>query len=471
MEGGIHRPGVEILRSRALVRIGEKTIYHRDTETQRRLNCFLSVSVSLCLILCFPCFTDAKVYIDITAPSAKRLPIAIQGLHSMEGEVATAASKITEIISQDLEMSDVLRVLDRTSYPKELLRDELSPEKIEFKSWVAIGTEVLVKGRVTMDGRKVTVDARLYDVTAGKQLMAFKYTRDIKEIRRIAHKIADEIIANLTGEKGVFSTRMAFVSTSTGNKEIYSVDYDGDGVEALTQNGSINLSPSLSPDGSAISYISFKGGRPAVYIKDNLNGKENKLPIQEGTFMGASWAPDGKRLAVVVSIEGNADIYLINRDGSGLARLTDNWGLDVSPSWSPTGKEIAFVSDRGGSPQIYLMDSSGGSVRRLTFEGSYNASPAWAPKRDRIAFAGTSNGKFDIFTINSDGSDLRQLTANAGNNENPTWSPDGRFMSFSSTRDGAASIYIMHSDGTGQKRITRLKGSSTSPSWGPRPKE
>jgi len=459
---------------------------HRDTETQRKhtdIKSFLSASVPLwlkigntivkCLFLIFllPLITDAKVYIDISSPTAKKLSIAIPQLNSAGDGAAIVASKVTDVITKDLEISGIVSFIDKASSLVDPLKAELSPERIDFKPWVALGAEFLTKGKVSVEGRNITVDVRLYDVTAGKQVMVSIYVRDAKDLRKIGHMVADDIIANLTGDRGVFNTRIAFVSNSTGNKEVYVMDFDGEGVEAATKNGSINLSPAWSPDGSAISYVSFKGGRPSVYIKEIGNDKEARLSVPEGTSLGASWSPDGKKLALVISRDGNADIYAINKDGSGLTRLTDNWGLDVSPSWAPNGKEIAFVSDRGGSPQIYIMDSSGGNVRRLTFEGSYNSSPAWSPKGDRIVFAGTSDGKFDIFTINPDGSNLSQLTVDAGNNENPTWSPDGRFISFSSTRDGGSIIYIMHSDGADQRRVAPMKGKSTSPAWGPRIKE
>lgn len=415
-----------------------------------------------------PHVTDAKVYLKIGSPTIQLLPIAISNL-TAEGEAAITASMITEVIVSDLETSGILNILDKAVYPSDPLKAELSPERIDFKPWLAIGAEALVKGKVAIEGRNLTVDARLYDVTTGRQVMISRYSREAKEFRKLAHEIADSIIANLTGERGVFSTRIAFVSNVRGNKEIFTMDYDGEGVEAVTQNGSINLAPAWSPDGSSISYVSFKEGRSAVYIKEIRNGNDRKLLLPEGTSMGASWAPDGQRLAVVVSRGGNADIYAINRDNSGLTRLTDSWALDVSPAWSPTGKEIAFVSDRGGNPQIYIMDSSGGNARRLTFEGRYNVSPSWSPKGDRIAFAGMSDGKFEVFTINLDGSGLMRLTTDAENNEGPTWSPDGRFITFSSAKGGG--IYIMRSDGTGRKKVTSMKGKATNPSWGPRVKE
>lgn len=448
MEKRFNRPGVGILN-----------------KTKKTLLALLLIFTSL------PHTIDAKVYLKIGSPTIQLLAIAIPQLNSSADEAATVASKVTDVITKDLEISGIFSIIDKASFLVDPLKSELSPDKIDFKPWGALGAEFLTKGSLAAEGRNITVDVRLYDVATGKQVMASRYTRDARDARKIGHTIADDIIANLTGERGVFNTRMAFVSNGTGNKEIYVMDFDGEGVEAITKNGFINISPAWSPDGSAISYVSFKGGRPSVYIKEIENGKETKLSVPEGTSLGASWSPDGKKLALVISRDGNADIYAINRDGGGLTRLTESWGLDVSPSWAPNEKEIAFVSDRGGSPQIYIMDSSGGNVRRLTFEGSYNASPAWSMKGDRIAFAGTSEGRFEIFTINPDGSDLRQLTANTGNNENPTWSSDGRFISFSSTRDGGSSIYIMHSDGADQRRIDSMKGKATSPAWEPRIKE
>lgn len=448
-----------------------KDIYRRGAEAQRYIMQRAIPFACLLILSCLVPMANAKVYIDISSPAAKKLPIAIPGLYSAEGEAAKAASRITEVIAHDLEVSGILNILDKTTYPADPLKSELSQEAMDFRPWTAIGAEALVKGKVSMVGRNITVDARLYDVTTGKQIMASVYSKDSREFRKIAHKIADDIIASLTGEKGAFNTRIAFVGNGTGNKEIYVMDYDGEGIEALTQNGSINISPAWSPDGSVISYVSFKGGRPSVYVQEAGSRKAAKLPTPEGMSLGASWAPDGKRLALVISRGGNSDIYAINKDGSGLARLTDSWGLDLSPSWSPDGKEIVFVSDRGGSPQIYIMESSGANVRRLTFEGKYNSSPAWSPKGDRIAFAGVSDGRFEIFTINPDGSGLMQLTSHSGNNETPSWSPDGRLIAFSSTREGGSGIYIMRPDGTDQRKIGSTKGKATNPNWGPRRKE
>lgn len=426
-------------------------------------------------ILTIVCFffnhhnSDARVFIGIGLPETNTLPIAIPSFHSTDVEAELIAAKISEVIISDLEASGILDILHSATYPSDPLRAELSSSAIDFKPWLGIGAESLVKGKVVLEGRNIAVDARLYDVTTGKQLMASKNKKDANEFRKVAHDIADSIIESLTGERGVFSTRIAFISNIGGNKEVFTQDYDGEGVEVVTRNGSINISPGWSPDGSAISYVSFKEGRSAVYIKEVRSGTDKRLLLPEGTSMGASWAPDGRKLAVVISRKGNSDIYVMNSDGSGLVRLTDNWGLDVSPSWSPTGKEIAFVSDRGGSPQIYIMASSGGNVRRLTFEGKYNASPSWSPKGDRIAFAGISNGRFEIFTINPDGSGLMQLTVDSENNESPTWSPDGRLIAFSSAKGGG--IYIMHQNGSGRRKVTSIKGIASNPSWGPMLKE
>lgn len=425
----------------------------------------------LFIFAALPHTIEAKVYLKIGTPNVQLLAVAIPNL-SANSEATNISARITETIINDLEVSGILKILDRSTFPTELLNQELSPEMIDFKKWFSIGAEAIIKGKVSASDNNITIDARFYEVQAGKEAMAVMHTTDKKDMRKIGHMVADDIVENLTGEKGIFTTKTAFVSDITGNKEIYLMDYDGEGIEAITKNGSINLSPAWSPDGFALSFVSYKDGRPAVYIRELAGGNDTRLKVLDGTIIGASWSPDGDRLAIVVSRDGNADVYSISRDGSSLTRLTDNWGLDVSPSWSPDGKEIAFVSDRGGSPQLYLMDSSGGNVRRLTFEGNYNASPSWSPKGDRIAFAGANNGRFDIFTIRPDGSGLiMQLTANAGNNENPTWSPDGKFITFSSTRDGGSNIYIMHSDGSGQKRVLFVKGKATTPAWGPRSKK
>jgi TolB protein len=280
------------------------------------------------------------------------------------------------------------------------------------------------------------------------------------------HRLADEIIRALTGEPGIFSTKVAFVGTATGQKEIYTADYDGFNVRQITADKSISMLPRWSPDGRKLMLVSYRGGGgPVLYMKEMDSGGLKRISAREGLNIGAAWAPDGTKLATTLSVDGNPDIYTIDTSGRILERLTNHWGIDVSPSFSPNGQKLAFVSNRSGSPQVYVRDLAGGTEERLTFEGNYNTSPAWS-SLDKIAYTSMNQGRFEIFSINPDGTQPRQLTEDQGNNEDACWSPDGRYIMFSSSREGGAyHLYMMTANGQNQRRISFFQGQQTSPSW------
>jgi TolB protein len=292
----------------------------------------------------------------------------------------------------------------------------------------------------------------------------------IDEHRALAHRLSNEILFLLTGQKGMFLSHLAFVNRRKGKKqmikEIFICDVDGHNIKQITFDKSIALLPRWSPDGRKLLYNSYKDGGPMLFLKNLSTGVDRRISSRAGLNIGASWASDGDRVALTLSHGDNPDIYTIDLKGNILDRLTRHWGIDVSPSFSPDGSRIAFVSNRSGSPQIYIHDTASGAEQRLTFEGKYNTSPTWS-SLDRIAFSGMSNGRIDIYTIRSDGTDLRNLTEGQGNNEDPCWSPDGRYLAFSSNREGGYHLYVMTASGHNQRRITFGNGEQTSPSWSP----
>jgi TolB protein len=410
---------------------------------------------------------SGRIYIDINAPSIQKIKIAIPDFRrlSNQGEHAELSTALPAVISNDLDMSGYFTPMDKGAFLDENA-PSLVPGDIRFKDWSVIGAELLLVGGVTSIGQSIEVEIKLFDIFWGRQILGKRVIGKIKGYRSLMHRLGNEIIYALTGYKGMFLSKLAFVSTSTGRKEIFVSDYDGHDVQQITSDKSIALFPRWSPTGDRIVYNSYKDGGPMLYLKEFSSGDVRRISARKGLNIGAAWSAGGKRLALTLSHKGNPDIFTIDLEGKIMDRLTRHWGIDVSPTFSPDGKEMAFVSNRSGSPQIYIRDLAQGRQERLTFEGKYNTSPAWS-RLNRIAFSGMNNGGFDIYAMDPGGGNLRKLTENQGNNEDPSWSPDGRYIVFSSNREGTYHLYIMNANGQNQRRVSFLKGEQTSPSWSP----
>jgi TolB protein len=419
-------------------------------------------------LILFPAWEAAgKLYIDITAPSMRKIPIAIPEFKHMgeKGGHHDLCRTLSDIIANDFTLSGYFRALDRGSFI-EGPEAGITRERIQFKDWSLIGADLLLKGGYESIGDKLRVEVRLFDVLSAEQLYGKRFAGSIEHKRYLMHRVGDDIILSLTGHHGPFSTRLAFVGTSSGKKEVYISDYDGHGMQQITHYRTITLSPRWSPSGDRMIYTSFFDSATALFMHDIRNGTVTKLSERKGLNIAAAWMPSGQEIALTLTISGNPDIFLTDTDGKILKRLTKHWGIDVSPSFSPDGKKMAFVSNRSGSPQIYVLDLVNDQIERVTFEGRYNTSPTWS-NLNRIAFAGLADGQFDIYTISPDGKDLQKVTHNQGNNEDPCWSPDGRYMAFSSNRvDGAYHIFIANANGENQKQITFIEGDQRAPSWG-----
>jgi len=434
---------------------------------RRRRFLFGWLFVCALLFFCFEDVTFARIYIDVNSPSVPKFNIAIPDFKNLGQESPRPAlsAELPGVVSNDLELSGYFNSLDKASFLEE--KDgPLKGKEINFKDWSVIGAELLLKGGYICVGDRLEVEIRLFDVFWGRQILGKRALGKLDEYRHLMHRLSNEIILKLTGHEGVFLTRLAFVGTATGEREIYACDYDGHNIRPLTKDKSIALLPRWSPDGKKIVYNSYQNGGPMLYLRDLVTGAFRRLSGRSGLNIGACWAPSGNELALCMSHEGNPDIFTIDLQGKILKQLVEHWGIDVSPAFSPDGRKIAFVSNRSGSPQIYVLEIASGRVDRLTYEGSYNTSPAWS-KLNRIVFVGKANGHFDIFTMEPEGSGIKRLTANAGNNEDPCWSPDGRYIAFSSNRTGEYHIYLMNANGQTQRRVTFEKGKQTSPSWGP----
>jgi TolB protein len=370
------------------------------------------------------------------------------------------------VLSGDLKFTTIFDVMDGSILPFDPATIRPDQERVALPGLAALKVQHLAVGYVSSRGRETVLEGRLFDAATGNMVFGKRYVGDPKFYRLIVHRFADDILFNLTGEKGVAQTRLAYVSTvSRTAKEIFVMDYDGVNPAPLTGNQSINLSPRWSPDGRMIAYTSYRNGNPDLFVLNFDSGRRDVLSAQQGLNATPGWSPDGQSLVVAMSASGGTNLFLLPKTGGTPKALTTGPAISVSPSFSPNGRQIVFNSDRGGTPQIYVIDVDGSNLRRLTFQGSYNASPRWSPRGEKIVFMCQVAG-YQVCLINPDGSGLQQLTT-AGRNEEPTWSPDGRHIAFTSTRTGQRDVFVMHADGSEQKRLTNNGRENYLPDWSP----
>jgi TolB protein len=410
-----------------------------------------------------PKFLEARVYLDIDSPTVKRIPIVIPDFKNKGSSENSLGNAAAALLMHDIDFTGYFKVID----PRGFLGRPDEQGNIDFNAWSLTGADLLVKGSYQIEGTQLRLELRLYDLLQSRQILGKEYQISSRDYKKPIHQFAEEILFLLTGEHGFFQTKIAFISTGTGKKEIYSADFDGNNFQRLTSYNSITLTPHWSPRGNEIAFTSYKDGTPAVYVLHLPGLQSSKISNRPGVNITPAWAPDGESLAIALNNQGKSEILQVNRSGTSILKLTQSWGIDVSPSWSPDGKQLVFVSNRSGSPQIYILNLSSREVRRLTFQGNYNVGPAWSPKGNLIAYAGRAGGQFHIFTISPSGGEPQRLTS-SGNNESPNFSPDGRMILFSSNRQGKSAIYAMNANGANQRRITFLSGEQFSPSWCPK---
>jgi TolB protein len=438
----------------------------RDKHVALRMFIFVS-------ILCFSCGWHVcaraqSVYIDITQPNFQRIPIAIPDFKYLSASQTQLAAETARALGNDLDFSGIFRPLDPRGFLQNQQEIGLTPNEIKFPEWRRIGAEFLVRGAYQVAGSSVRMEMRLFDVVADRMVIGKVYEGQVQDWREMVHRFADEILLALTGERGVFGTKIVFVQASGKEKDIYMVDFDGSNPQPVTQDKSIALSPAWSPDAGELAFVSYKEGGPKIFTFSLSNRSQRLLCGHPGLNMSPDWRPNSRELAVTLSKDGNPDIFLVSSTGAVMRSLVQSWAINVSPSWSPDGNRLAFVSNETGSPQVYVLDVNSGRKQRITFSGDYNTAPSWSPKGDWIAYSGLSGGRHNIFIIRPDGSQVQQLTHGEGDNESPTWAPDGRLLAFSSTRQGSSAIWVLWLNGAGVRRLTNLGGNQEMPDWSPR---
>jgi TolB protein len=401
----------------------------------------------------------AQLSIEITGGGSNRLPIAIV---PFAGEGAVPPG-ITSIVRADLDRSGLFRAIE----PPALNPAPTEASAVNFPEWRSRLADALVQGSVAIlpDGR-YEVRFRVYDVVKQTTLGGVAYTLNRNQVRATAHRISDYIYEKLTGEKGVFSTRIAYVLKRGPRYELQIADADGAGAETALASLEPIISPTWSPDGQRLAYVSFEQKKPVVYVHSLQSGQRQVAANFKGSNSAPAWAPDGSRLAVALSRDGGSQIFTVNADGSGVRRLMSSSSIDTEPVYSPDGRFIYFTSDRGGSPQIYRMPSSGGEAQRVTFEGTYNVSPRISPDGKNLAYIARNSGRFQVALQDLAARQVQVLT-DSDKDESPSFSPNGRMILLATVIGGRGVLSAVSADGRVKQRLTVSGGDVREPAWGP----
>jgi TolB protein len=419
---------------------------------------FSRVFAVLCLLAAGS--ARAQLTVEITGAGANQIPI---GVMSFQAEQFLPQS-ITPIIEADLARSGRFR----TTYAGNANPPPAEAAQVNFAEWKARAVDAVVIGsaRKLADGR-FEVRFRLLDVPKETQLAGFAFTLTTAQMRLTAHRIADIVYEKLTGERGVFSTKIAYVVKQESRFALQIADADGYGAQSILISPEPILSPTWSPEGGRIAYVSLQHKKPVVYVQ-SLTASRQPAPVANyrGSNSAPAWSPDGKQLAVVLSRDGPSQIYLMNPDGSNVRRITNSGAIDTEPYYSPDGQFIYFTSDRGGSPQLYRMPAQGGEAVRLTFEGSYNVSPRVSPDGKTLAYIARVEGQFRLAIMDL-ASRQTQLLTEGPRDESPSFAPNGRMLLYATDVGGRGVLAAVSSDGRVQQRLTVQTADIREPAWGP----
>lgn len=415
------------------------------------------------LLLCVSAVARAELTIEITGGGEDAIPIAVSPF-SASG--VAVPEDVAGIIAADLYRSGRFRPTPPESQP-EL---PASPTSANFPLWRSAGIENLVTGEITPSGTGYSLRFYLFDAFRGEQLAGDVVTAAAKDLRFAAHYIADIVYERLTGQRGAFATRIAYINSS-GRGEGASVtlniaDSDGHNAVTVARSNDPLMSPAWSPDASRLAYVSFEGGKPGIYVQEVSSGARERITSFPGINGAPAWSPDGTRLAVTLSKGSNPDIYVVDVASRALRQITTNRAIDTEPAWSPDGQSIVFTSDRGGRPQIYKVAAGGGPAQRLTFEGTENTRASYAPDGKSLTMVTRLNGRFQIGLLDLETGGL-QVLSSGSLDESPGFAPNGAMIIYASSDGGRGVLNSVAVEGGVQTRLASQGGEVREPAWSP----
>jgi TolB protein len=422
------------------------------------LRFFVFALTASTLLISNTAFAEERAYLDITSPAARKINIAVPSFVNQESQdqQEPLGRELADTLRKALQFHGIISIVPVTSYGD-------SPAS----AWADLGIDFVILGQYSASSGSLALQLRLLDVTSGGILTGKEYNGPMSQKDEMLFKFCDNVIKEVTGEKGIAWSQIAFVSTNNKVKEVFITDILGLHFRQVTRHRNLVVSPRFTPDGLFLSYTSYHTGNQYLYITDLRQSEvTHALSRQAGMNLAPAWAPDGRTMIVSLSINGSPDLYRMDIRGNILEQLTQNAGVNVSPSFSNDGARIVFVSDRTGKPQLYLMDLANKNVQRLTFTGSENAEPDWSPKEDLIVYSSLIDGLYQICTIKPDPHAApTQITKDQTRNEQPAWSPDGNQIVFSKRKGGNYKIYVILKDGSFERQLFSYQGSQSYPRW------
>lgn len=398
-----------------------------------------------------------------TGPTAELMSLAIDDFRIPSGfqtlEDTLLVKDIQEALRFDLDFSPYFNIVEVDS----AFFADFAKGQMNLDDWIYLGAQFLVSGRVEREGAGIIFAVDVTDIFRNRNIYNRDFVGSVDRYRYLVHQAAADLLLHLTGEEGCYFSKIVYTSDATGNREVYTCDFDGYSPVRVTDDKSICLLPSWSHDADRIFYTSYNSGNPDLYAYYLGQEKSYVISSREGLNYTASASPDGKYLACALTIAGNSEIYLLDFSGRIIRRITYSSMIDSAPTWSPSSREIAFTSDRTGVPQIYVTDIEGLNTRRLTFRGNYNDQASWSPRGDLIAYSSREPEGFQIYTVDITGQSPRKLTE-IGANESPSWSPDGLHIVYSHIVDGRYQLHVMDYNGMNKTRLD-LPGNCKTPEW------
>jgi TolB protein len=419
------------------------------------------------LFILLPVSAFAALEIEITEGIDGAAPIAVVPF-GWQGMAASAPLDIAAIVSADLSRSGRFKALPK----RDMLAMPTDATKIRFRNWQALGQDNLLIGQIREAGAgQFVIQFQLFDVYKGEQLAGYSIPSTAKALRQTAHRISDLVYERLTGQKGAFSTRIAYV-TVTRQKEgpsqyrLQVADADGFNPQTITRSEEPLMSPAWSPDGKQIAYVSFEGRRASIYVQTISTGKRKRVSSAPGINGAPAWSPDGSKLSMTLSVGGSPDIYLLDLITGSLRQLTKGYTIETESAWSPDGKMIAYTSDRGGKPQIYLIPVQGGKAKRLTYEGRYNARPVFSPDGKSIAMIHGQGGDYRIAVLGLESRVLQVLTKGRLD-ESPSFAPNGSMILYAAKKGERGVLSAVSADGKVHQKLVMRGGEVRDPAWSP----